>query len=211
MSAMVEPMSRPREEGLFHFLVARQTYRNLAYLLLAFPLGLAYFIFLVTGFSVGIGLAVTLVGIPILVAMLTATWGLAAFERHLANRLLGAQIPSVPLVPAGSGFGARARALVASGATWKALLYLFLDLPLGIVAFVVEVTLFALSFGLTFLPFYYAWSDVYYAPFHKVDTLPEALLFVPVGMMLFPLALLILNSLAALYRGLARTLLGPPQ
>lgn len=207
MSAMMQPMAQPREEGLFHFLVAKQTYRNLAYLLLTFPLGLGYFIFLVTGFSLGIGMAITLLGLPILVAMLAATWGLASFERYLANQLLDAQIPAVPFVPEGPGFGARVKTLVTSGTTWKGLLYLLLDFPLGILAFVAGTVLFSLSLGLTFLPFYYQWTDVYYAPYHKVDTLLEAALFVPVGVMLFPLALLILNGLAALYRSLARTLL----
>ena len=40
------------------FNVARrpQTYVNAFYLLLSFPLGIAYFVFLVTGLSVGFGL-----------------------------------------------------------------------------------------------------------------------------------------------------------
>lgn len=211
MSAMMQPMAQPHEEGLFHFLIAKQTYRNLVYLLLTFPLGLAYFIFLVTGFSLGLGMAITLLGLPILVAMLAATWGLAAFERYLANQLLDARIPSVPFVPEGPGFGMRVKRLVTSGTTWKGLLYLLLDFPLGIIAFVAETVLISLSLGLAFLPFYYQWANVYYAPYHKVDTLLEAALFVPVGIMLFPLALLILNSLAALYRTLARTLLTSTQ
>jgi hypothetical protein len=209
MSATMQPMAQPREAGLFHFLIAKQTYRNLAYLLLAFPLGLGYFIFLVTGFSLGFGMAITLLGLPILVAMLAATWGLAAFERYLANELLDAQIPAMPFMPDGPGFGARVKRLLTSGTTWKGLLYLFLDFPLGIAAFVAETVLFSLSLGLTFLPFYYQWADVYYAPYHKVDTFLQSLLFVPVGIMLFPLALLILNGFASFYRTLARTLLGP--
>ena len=35
-----------------------QSYLNIFYLLLAFPLGIAYFVFLVTGISVGTGLIV---------------------------------------------------------------------------------------------------------------------------------------------------------
>jgi len=49
----------------FFGVVAREgTYLNIIYLLLAFPLGTAYFVFLVTGLSLGLGLSITLLGIP---------------------------------------------------------------------------------------------------------------------------------------------------
>ena len=41
----------------------RQTYLNLLYLLLAFPLGIAYFVFLITGVSVGAGLLVVFINV----------------------------------------------------------------------------------------------------------------------------------------------------
>jgi hypothetical protein len=69
------------------------TYRRIAYLLLAFPLGLAYFILLVVALSVGAGLAVTLIGLPILALTLYAWRRVASFERWLIGRLLGTEIP----------------------------------------------------------------------------------------------------------------------
>ncbi len=43
----------------FFGVVARgQSYLNMIYLLLAFPLGVCYFVFLVTGLSLGIGLLI---------------------------------------------------------------------------------------------------------------------------------------------------------
>ena len=45
-----------------------RTYGRIAYLLLAGCLGTLEFVFLVTGIAVGVGLAVTLIGIPILIA-----------------------------------------------------------------------------------------------------------------------------------------------
>lgn len=65
-----------------------QTYLNLLYLLLAFPLGLAYFIFAAVGLSLGVGLAVLVVGIPILLLVVLSALGIAAFELWLADRLL---------------------------------------------------------------------------------------------------------------------------
>ena len=44
--------------GLIRPIFQGRTYRHLLYLAMAFPLGLAYFVFLVTGVSLGAGLIV---------------------------------------------------------------------------------------------------------------------------------------------------------
>ena len=69
-----------------------QSYLNLLYLLLAFPLGIAYFVFVVTGLSLSVGLLIVWVGIPLLLGLLAASIGLASFERLLARQLLGVEI-----------------------------------------------------------------------------------------------------------------------
>ena len=72
--------------------VRPQTWLNLVYLLVAFPLGLTYFVVLVIGVSLGAALAVIVVGLGILLAMLVAWRGMAAIERGFARVLLGVQI-----------------------------------------------------------------------------------------------------------------------
>ena len=47
-----------------------QTWLNLVYVLIGFPLGLAYFVVLIVGLSVGIALAVLVVGLAILLLSL---------------------------------------------------------------------------------------------------------------------------------------------
>ena len=74
-----------------------RSYANLLFLAMAFPLGLAYFIFLVVGLSLGVGLLIIWVGIPILALVLAGSWLLAAMERQLAIHLLGAEVP--PMKP----------------------------------------------------------------------------------------------------------------
>jgi len=49
----------------FKVIVSGQAYLNLFYLLVAFPLGVFYFVFLVSGLSAGVSLAIIWVGIPI--------------------------------------------------------------------------------------------------------------------------------------------------
>ncbi len=72
-----------------------QSYLNIVYLLLGLPLGTAYFVFLVTGISLGFGLLVMWVGVPILVLVLAGSWALCQFERLLTVGLLKENIPPV--------------------------------------------------------------------------------------------------------------------
>src|ERR687894_661399 len=70
-----------------------QSYRNLLYLLLALPLGIAYVTVLAVGLSAGAGLAVILVGLVLLLATVFALRAMAAVERLLARRLLRVTTP----------------------------------------------------------------------------------------------------------------------
>ena len=80
--------------GRFFGVVTRpRTWLSLLFHILAFPLGLFYFVFLVTGLSVGLGLVVIWVGIPILLVVAGAWWLFGAFERIQARVLLGADRP----------------------------------------------------------------------------------------------------------------------
>jgi putative sensor protein/putative autotransporter adhesin-like protein len=69
-----------------------QTWLNVGYLLLAFPTGLAYFIVLVIGLSLGAALAVLVIGLGILIVTLAAWRAMAAIERGLARGMLGVPI-----------------------------------------------------------------------------------------------------------------------
>src|SRR5262249_18502062 len=144
--------------------------------------------------------------------MLVAVRACAAFERELTNTLLGTAIPPAPIVPApASGIVRRITALVTSATTWKDLIYLFLEFPIGIVTFCLGLTLVTLPPYLIFLPIYYRWTDFYYAPYHRVDSLADALFFVPIGVLLIPVVLHAINGMAALYRAYAYALLYPTE
>ena len=130
-----------------------QSYLNLCYLLAAFPLGVAYFIVLVTGLSAGVGLAITLIGIPILAAMVVVWVGLGGFERQLTMWWLGAQIgPMAPPAAPGATLWRRAMSWLSNRVTWTSLLYLFAKFPFGLFTFVLITTLIALSAGLIAAP-----------------------------------------------------------
>jgi hypothetical protein len=78
----------------------------------------------VAGLALGLGLAVTLIGIPILTAVLATVRPLLAGERLLANSLLDADIPVAALAPAGDGWWARFTAYWTDSATWRGMAYL---------------------------------------------------------------------------------------
>jgi len=73
-------------------------YRAIAYLLLGFPLGIFEYVVVVTGLSFGAGLAITLLGVPVLLATLLLAAALSTFERELA-------VAVIRRVSAGSGCG----------------------------------------------------------------------------------------------------------
>src|SRR4051794_6924151 len=70
-----------------------RTYLRILYLLLALPLGVIEFSFLVTALSFGFGTAITLIGIPVLAATVWAWRWLAQTERGVIGRLVGTEDP----------------------------------------------------------------------------------------------------------------------
>ena len=134
----------------FGVITRSTTWKSVGYLLLSFPLGIFYFVFLVTGFSLGFGLLITLMGIPILVGMIAASYGLGEFEREVSNQLLETSIAHTDRISLAEGFWAKLKELVVSSETWKRVFYLLLKFPFGIVGFVfvgVAFALFAINFA----------------------------------------------------------------
>jgi hypothetical protein len=69
--------------------VRATTWRDLAYLLLGGPASIVAFVVFVTGVSFGLGMLVTLVGVPILFATAYAFRGIGWLERRRAALVLG--------------------------------------------------------------------------------------------------------------------------
>ena len=197
--------------GFFGVIARRATYEKLLYLLLSFPLGTFYFVLIVTGLSLGFGLIITLVGVPILVGLLAACHVLAAAERRLAIGLLGVEISPLSRKEPKARLWDKLKALLSDPVTWKGLLYLFVKFPLGIVSFVLPVTLLATSLGLAAAPFFYRWVDYSNVEPWVIDTLWEALVVAVAGFFLLFVSLHVLNGLARVSAQFARVMLGSPE
>ena len=163
----------------------RRTYGSLAYSLLGLPIGVFGFTVVVTGFTLGLGLMITLVGIPILVATLLFVQGLAAMERRLASSLLDASMPRRPYSRPSShrSFWRRLRDLVAGRHTWREVGFILMRLPLGIIGFTIGVAILGLMFGGFAQPIIIAAGLENQIGSWTIDTIPESFVYLPISIL----------------------------
>jgi two-component system phosphate regulon sensor histidine kinase PhoR len=136
-------------ESKFRVLWEKQTYLNLLYLLVSFPLGIFYILFLLLALASILNTSVIL-GVPVLLLVIFIWWRLSRFERNLAMRWLHVEIsPMEPIRKGGLNRWERFRAHLTNVVTWKSLAYLFVRFPLGIISFVVILNMFVLTLGFT--------------------------------------------------------------
>lgn len=136
-----------------------QTYANLLYLALAFPLGVVYFAVLVTGLAVGGPLVVLLVGVVVLLGLVYLVREIAAFERALADRLTTVDVPARESRPPSEPKGNVLHALT-DMRTWTGLVYVASRFGLGIGVFVALVSMSAFSLVFTLVPLNYRNVDI---------------------------------------------------
>lgn len=197
-------------EKLYSVVIRPQTYLNLLYLFLAFPLGLAYFILFTVGFSLGFGLMILLVGFAILAGLFALGWALTLFERQLATSLLGVSItPSTRTQQPGTAILQQLKNALTDPVTWKGLAFLFLKFPIGLASFIVCVTLLSLSFGLLMAPLGYPWVHISLG-FMQVNSMPAAGIAFLLGLVVAPLSLHATNIIAGWEGAFARIMLGSP-
>src|SRR3954447_14688388 len=122
-----------------------RTWREQAWAVACFGLGTFWFTVLVTLLATGASLAITLVGLPLLVLTLWLAGAGAGVERARARIACGFQVeaPPEPVLREESATRRFLRGGLLRADRWRAVLYLLLLFPLGIVEFTVAVTLWA--------------------------------------------------------------------
>jgi signal transduction histidine kinase len=183
------------------------------HLLASFFLGLITFTYLVTMFSLGFGLLIIWIGLPVLMAAVASVKWFARGERRRAGSVLGEPIPSLYLPPHRPGILGYLHTAIGDTAIWKDLLWLLVLLPLlGLVFFVVQVTAWATALGIVFLPVWY-WPipEGVDLGLLNVDTLPEAFAMIPVGLVLFAVCVPLTRAMALGLASTARALLAPSE
>ncbi|MDH6623801.1 signal transduction histidine kinase [Streptomyces sp. LBL] len=126
------------------FAFERHTWKEIAHLLANLPMALIGFVYVVTVLSAGVGLTVTVIGLPLLATGLMGARQLGRLERARARALLGVRVDEPSPLPLGrrkgGGFFQRLWMGLADPVGWRTMLYDFVRLPWGILTFVLTLT-----------------------------------------------------------------------
>jgi signal transduction histidine kinase len=122
------------------------------HLLFDLPVGIAWFVFVVVGLSVGVGLIpLALIGLVILAATVYGGRLIGVIERSRARALLGLEVPPPAARVLPDGTWAKMRSFLMDQPGWKGIGYGLLMLPVGIANFTVMVTMWSVALtGATF-------------------------------------------------------------
>ncbi|MFD7464869.1 sensor histidine kinase [Streptomyces tendae] len=124
------------------FAYDRHTWKEIAHLLANLPAALLGFIYVVTMLSVGVGLTVTVIGLPLLAVGLRGARQLGRLERARARMLLGVRVEEPSPLPLRSerGFFAELWMSLKDPVGWRTVLYEFIRFPWGVLTFSVTLT-----------------------------------------------------------------------
>lgn len=214
----------------FGVIIKKQTYRNGLYLLLTFPLGIVYIIFLMLGWFLGYGLvsggwqslfhisdlmsnikslAVVLGGILVWLLMVITCWLPTWIEKYLAKRLLGVNFhPSFQRFSLGREFWASIWTYFSDPGTWKSVVFIALKFPLGIALFTMIIGLLSAASGMLLAPLarLIGYKSFIIGPW-RIDTWSETFIASVIGIFALPFSLHLLNWLALAAGWFARVML----
>ncbi len=126
----------------------------LFYMLLSLATGITYFTIVVTGVSLSVGLSILIIGIPLALLFLAVVRAVSLVEGRIVEGLLGERMPRRPRTVGIEGsIWERIKGWLSDHRTWTTMLYMAIQLMLGIVYFTVVVTAVAVSAAIAVAPF----------------------------------------------------------
>lgn len=186
-----------------------RTYTETLYQLLNLPIGIALFTLFVTMLSVSAGLAITLVGIPLLVLTIGLGRVVGAIERARARLLLGTDYRGKPMPQFTGTWWNKFKRAISDRPGWGGIGYGLVMLPWGIATFVTTIVLWTVGIGGLSSPLY-AWQSQIEINGRSIDG-GWRLVYVVVTMAAGAVALLatpwVVRGIANADRWLVRTLL----
>jgi len=232
---MTEPATATSRQSVpgrvFGTVTDGETYRNIAYLLLRFPLGVAYFTAFVTGVVLGVALVPLAVGVPILAAVLGLADHVALVEAALLRRLLGREVTWEPADPGELPVWPYLKAVGTAPRCYLLVAFFLATFFLGTFAFVAITVVFTLALVYLLAPLLFWLPGVTYGPtgtagdvavdlgpvdltltadaigFLTVDTLLEALVASLFGAVLGLVALHVFGAAGRVHAAVTQTLL----
>ncbi len=214
------PSDRSLLGKIFKPTVHPRTFLRALHLGMMFPLGIAYFTVLVTAFAVGGALIWTLVGPVVLLITLYLTRWAGDAEAWAVRRVSSIPLRRPPTaIERGQSFREQVKTRLIDPTSWTGLAYLFIQFPLGIVAFVVLVTGGALTAASVGAPLYVAFADRFVDEPEPLEinvlfwstpdaTVSEALWLLPLGVLAYLATMHVVTAGSALHASWARLMLG---
>lgn len=201
--------------------LARRTWQEFGYLLLALvltPLGFTYAVFTV---SFTAGIAATVVGLFVAGWLIVGARGWGSLFRGLGSGLLAVDVPAPARPARRRGFWRTLGGLLGDAPGWRALAFVSAAFPLALVAFTLSVTFLAVGLGgmthwmwSQFLPAQLG-SDgqwhrgAQFGPGWFVDTPPRQVALAALGLLFMLLWAQVTLGMGHLFRLLTTSLLGP--
>ena len=140
---------RPFYAQFFGIFAEPKAWGALLYLIFSLGTGIIYFTWVVTGLSVSGGLLVLIIGLPLAALFLLSVRGIALVEGRIVEALLGVRMPRRPLFSRTDiGWWQKIKGMIFARHTWTAMVYMVLQLPLGILYFTVVISLVSASIWL---------------------------------------------------------------
>ncbi|MFC2164980.1 sensor domain-containing protein [Acidobacteriota bacterium] len=116
------------------------------YAIISLLTGMIYGMWSLFGISLTLITFLLIIGIPVTGLFLLSVRGIALMEGRIIEALLGVRMPRKPLfVSRDLGWKDKFKSLVTDSHTWKSLVYMILQFPLGLIYGGITVILFALS------------------------------------------------------------------
>jgi signal transduction histidine kinase len=113
--------------------VSRRMWAEILYLTVSAPLAALGFAYVLATLVLGVGLAVTAAGIPLLAFGLYGARGIAGLHRGLAGRFLGEHIEPPARPRTAPGLLARVQIRLSDAGAWRAMAYLLAKLPITVI------------------------------------------------------------------------------
>jgi uncharacterized membrane protein len=127
---------------------------SVLYMVVALITGILYFSWVTVGAATTLSFSLFLFGIPLAVLFLLSVQGLGLLEGRLVEGLLGVRMPRRPIYfPKDKKWFDRLKLYLSDRQTWLGLLYMLLQLPVGVLYFTVAVTVISLGVAFMAAPF----------------------------------------------------------
>ncbi|WP_182899013.1 sensor histidine kinase [Microbispora sp. H10830] len=175
-----------------------------AFAVVGLPLAVVGAVYALAVVYAGALLSLTVLGLPFVAAALLGARGLGALHRWLLQRLLGERVEAPDGLPRPVGLVARGRVVLTDPVAWRALLYLVLRLPLGVLGFAAAA---ALPPGCGWLVGFPLWGRLLEPGPRPITWMDAA--SVVLGLLLLSAVPGVVRALTGVDRRLARSLLGP--